>query len=60
MTSFNIRPSKEIGIIKDHIKEAILEGVIPNEKQAALELMVKKGKEIGLTLVIKSIDETQI
>ena len=60
MTSFNIRPSKEIGIIKDHIKEAILEGIIPNEKQAALQLMVKKGKEIGLTLVIKSIDETQI
>ena len=60
MTTFNLRPSREIGIIKEHIKEAILEGVIPNEKQAALKLMLKKGKEIGLIPITKSRDETQI
>ena len=48
METFNIKPSKEIGIIKDAIKEAILEGEIPNEYEAAREFMLKKGKDIGL------------
>ena len=48
MKVFNIKPSREIGIIKETIKEAILEGIIPNEREAALELMYRKGKELGL------------
>ncbi len=48
MHTFNLRPSKEIGIIKDAIKEAILEGEIPNEHDAAHEFMLIKGKELGL------------
>jgi poly(A) polymerase len=48
MAAFDLKPSKEIGIIKDHIKEAILEGDIPNEFEAAKALMLKKGSELGL------------
>jgi len=51
MKTFGLRPSKEIGIIKDAIKEAILEGEIPNEHSAAFEFMLEKGKAIGLNAV---------
>jgi tRNA nucleotidyltransferase (CCA-adding enzyme) len=50
MTAFNLKPSKEIGIIKEAIKEAILEGEIPNEHNAAYELMLKEGKRLGLII----------
>lgn len=45
---FNLQPSKEVGIIKEAIKEAILEGEIPNEYESALEFTIKKGESMGL------------
>ncbi len=48
--AFDLKPSKEIGIIKDAIKEAILEGEIPNEYVAAKNYMIKKGISLGLVL----------
>jgi len=49
MKTFNLNPSREIGIIKETIKEAILEGEIPNEYDAAFKLMLKEGQRLGLT-----------
>lgn len=51
MKAFNILPSKEIGIIKNAIREAILDGVIRNDAEEAMTFMFQKGKEIGLTAV---------
>ncbi len=50
MKTFNLKPSKEIGIIKEAIKEAILEGEIPNEHEAAKKFMIAKGNEMGLKM----------
>lgn len=48
MQLFQIKPGREIGILKERIKEAILEGEIPNEKEAARELVIQEAKKIGL------------
>ena len=50
MKYFNLNPCKEIGEIKEIIKESILEGKIPNEKNAAFELMKLTGNKLGLKI----------
>jgi poly(A) polymerase len=50
MEAFDLKPCREIGQIKMAIKDSILDGVIPNEHDAAYEFMIKKGKSLGLTL----------
>ena len=46
MTYFNLQPSREVGMIKEAIKEAILEGIIPNDYDEAIIYMKKTGPEI--------------
>jgi tRNA nucleotidyltransferase (CCA-adding enzyme) len=51
MEIFNLKPSKEIGVLKEAIKEAILEGEIANDYQAAYEFMLIRAKKLGLIKV---------
>lgn len=48
MELFNLKPSREIGVLKEAVKEAILEGEIPNEYQAAFDFVMAKAAKMGL------------
>jgi poly(A) polymerase len=48
METFEIPPSREVGIIKNAIKEAILDGIIRNEYNEAFQFMLEQGKQLGL------------
>ncbi len=55
MKTFGVGPCREIGIIKDTIKDAILDGKIPNERESAIQMMHEIANEIGL----KSVSDNQ-
>lgn len=54
MEIFDLKPSREIGMLKEAIKEAILEGEIANDYDAAYEFMMKKAQKLGLHKVEKN------
>ncbi len=51
MAMFNLKPGREIGILKEKVKEAILEGEIGNDSEEAKQFVIAEGEKLGLTLV---------
>ena len=51
MKVFDLKPGKEVGVLKNQIREAILEGDIKNDREEALRFMIEKGKEMNLSPV---------
>ena len=51
MALFGLKPCREIGVLKEAVKEAILEGEIPNEYQAAYDFVLAKAFKMGLEKV---------
>ena len=51
MAIFDLKPSREIGVLKEAVKEAILEGEIPNDYQAAYDFILKRAEKLGLQKV---------
>ena len=48
MQIFNINAGKKIGILKNAIKNAILDGKVKNNREDALKFIIEKGKELNL------------
>lgn len=51
MEAFGLKPAREVGIIKEAVREAILEGIVPNEYGPAFAFMIAEGEKMGLTRV---------
>lgn len=55
MNAFGIKPGKQVGLVKKAIREAILEGEIPNSREEAFHYMLKEGKKMGMDIKNKTL-----
>ena len=51
MQIFGLKPSRPVGVLKNVVKEAILDGLIPNEHEAAKRLLYEEAAKMGLSPV---------
>ena len=56
MQTFQLKPCREVGIIKDAVREAILDGKIPNEFEAAYQMMLEEGKKLNYKFKITNYE----
>jgi len=49
MQIFNLQPSREVGVLKQYLKDAVLDNRVANEREPLMELLMKKATEMGLT-----------
>ncbi len=55
MSMFGVGPTATVGLLKSAIKDAILDGIIPNEREAAVKFLLEKASELGLSPVSASL-----
>ena len=48
MEMFHLKPSKEVGILKTYLKDAVLDGIVANEREPLMQLLTAKATELGL------------
>lgn len=48
MEMFNLRPSREVGLLKQALKDAVLDNRVPNEREPLMKLLMEKAREMGL------------
>ena len=51
MELFNLRPSREVGDLKKALKDAVLDNIVPNEREPLMQLLMQKAREMGITPV---------
>lgn len=49
MAMFALPPCREVGVLKTALKDAILDGIVPNERDEALQFIIDKARELGLS-----------
>ena len=49
MELFNLKPSREVGVLKQTLKDAVLDNRVENEREPLMQLLMEKAKEMGLT-----------
>jgi hypothetical protein len=48
MEMFHLQPSREVGTLKQTLKDAVLDNRVPNEREPLMQLLMEKAKEMGL------------
>ena len=48
MEMFHLPPSEEVGVLKQCLKEAVLDNKVPNEREPLMQLLMQKAREMGL------------
>jgi hypothetical protein len=49
MELFNLRPSREVGTLKQTLKDAVLDNRVPNEREPLMQLLMQKAREMGIS-----------